>query len=499
VKTRGWDRRSAGCQRRNSDLPFAKPAQGRVDRFAAAAYTHEVSTLPPGPRSILRTTLDVARKPYEAMSRLRERYGDPFSVNAINGKLIVTAEPERIREVFSNKDPDLFEPFASAALTPFFGRNSLLLMQGEPHRRERKLLTPPFHGERMRTYGEIMASAARSAAQAMTPGQPFTAIDLGQRISLEVIIRAVFGVDDPARLGEYADLLKGTLEAALPIFMFAKAFQKAPFGLGPWARYQRVSAQVDELLYRQIAQIRPHAEGREDILSLMLMARYEDGSPMADEHVRDELRTLLIAGHETSAITLAWALERVHRDPAVLERLLAEIDGSDGSAEALAKLPYLGAVIDETLRQRPVIEVVFRKLTKPWRFAGYDLEAGMTIAPALELVHMREDLYPEPTRFRPERMLERKPGPFEFMPFGGGNRRCIGAAFATHQVRIALGTVLREWSLELREPGPVAIVRRSVSLGPENGVRMAMLGSRTRLAVDGSRSARAESGPIAST
>ncbi|MFV8749482.1 cytochrome P450 [Nannocystaceae bacterium ST9] len=435
-------------------------------------------TLPPGPRSTLRTTFDIARKPYEAMLELRRRYGDPFSCSTINGPVVSTAEPELIRELFTHKDTALFEPFASAAMTPFFGASSLLLLEGEAHRRERKLLTPPFHGERMRTYGEIMASAARMAAKALAPGQAFTGLELGQRISLEVIVRAVFGVEDAARVHEHTDALIHTLDAALPIFMFATAFQKAPLGLGPWAKYRRASAKVDELLFRQIAEVRPRAAGREDILSLMLQARYEDGEPMSDEHVRDELRTLLIAGHETTAITLAWALERVHRDPAVLERLLAELDGSEGSAEALAKLPYLGAVIDETLRLSPVVEVVFRKLARPWRFGGYDLPAGVAIAPAINLVHMREDLYPEPERFRPERMLERKPGPFEYLPFGGGHRRCIGAAFAHYEARIALGTVLREWSLALREPGPVAVVRRSVTLGPKTGVRMAMLGPR---------------------
>jgi cytochrome P450 len=442
-------------------------------------YLGAVHTLPPGPRSILRTTVDVARHPYEAMSRMRARYGDPFCMTSINGTVVCTANSDLIREVFANKDPDLFETFATAALTPFFGRKSLLLMHGEPHRRERKLLTPPFHGERMRAYGEIMAQAARSTLRALAPGQQFTGLELGQRISFEVIVRAVFGVEDPARVREYTDALIGALDAALPIFMFARFLQKAPFGLGPWAKYQRASARVDALLDQQIAKVRPQAEGREDILSLMLTARYEDGSTMDDGHVRDELRTLLIAGHETTAITIAWALDRLHRDAAVRERLLAEIDGTDGSAEALAKLPYLGAVIDETLRLCPVVEVVFRKLTKPWRFGGYDLPAGVSIAPAIGLVHMREDLYPEPERFRPERMLERKPGPFELLPFGGGNRRCIGAAFAHYEARIALGTMLREWTLELREPGPVKVVRRSVSLGPATGVRMAMVGPRS--------------------
>lgn len=412
------------------------------------------------------------------MAKARRRYGDPFSMRTINGHVVSTAEPELIREIFTTKDTDRFEPFASEAMTPFFGRQSLLLLQGEPHRRERKLLTPPFHGERMRAYGETIAAVAQRIADAQPRGQTFSALEYAQRVSLEVIVRAVFGVEERARVDEFVAALRRTLDAALPMFMFSAGTHRAPFGLGPWARYQRESARVDELLYRQIAAVRPEAEGREDILALMLRARYEDGEPMRDEHVRDELRTLLIAGHETTATTLAWALELLHRHPDALARLHAELDACSGDVESLAKLPYLGAVVDETLRLRPVIEVVFRKLRAPWRFAGYELPAGIALAPAIMLVHMRDDLYPQPHEFRPERMLERKPSPFEFLPFGGGHRRCIGAAFAHYEAKLVLATLLRAWSLELREPKPVAVVRQSLALGPAGGVRMAVVGAR---------------------
>ncbi|HVI02462.1 MAG TPA: cytochrome P450, partial [Enhygromyxa sp.] len=238
-----------------------------------------------------------------------------------------------------------------------------------------------------------------------------------------------------------------------------------------------LSGEVDRLLYEQIEHVRDRTQGRVDILSLMLDARFDDGEPMSDAHIRDELRTLLIAGHETTAITLAWALYDIHRNPEVRERLLAELDGlgPDAEPEAIAKLPYLGAVIDETLRLHPVVEVVFRVLRKPWKFAGYELPAGMTISPAISLVHRRPDIYPEPERYQPERFLDAKPKPHEYLPFGGGNRRCIGAAFSQFESRIAIGTLLRECEFELLESGEPAVERRSVTLGPKSGVRMRMV------------------------
>lgn len=426
---------------------------------------------------MLLTTYRVATHPLEAMTQMRDRYGDPFLAPMANGPVVLTAEPELIKEIFANRDPELFGVFANEAMHAFLGESSLLLLAGEQHQRERKLLMPPFHGERMRAYAEVMADATREAFSSLRDGQEFRALDHGTRLSLEVIVRAVFGVDERAQIDAHERALRATLDAAKPAFMFSKATQVAPFGLGPWAKYRRLSGEVDRLLYEQIDHVRDRTQGRVDILSLMLDARFDDGEPMSDAHIRDELRTLLIAGHETTAITLAWALYDIHRNPAVRERLLAELDalGPDAEPEAIAKLPYLGAVIDETLRLHPVVEVVFRVLRKPWKFAGYELPAGMTISPAISLVHRRPDIYPEPERYQPERFLDAKPKPHEYLPFGGGNRRCIGAAFSQFESRIAIGTLLRECEFELLESGEPAVERRSVTLGPKSGVRMRMV------------------------
>jgi cytochrome P450 len=357
-------------------------------------------------------------------------------------------------------------------------------MVGDAHRRERKLLMPPFHGERMRAYGTVMVEAARRAFAGVAQGDAFLAIERSTEISLEAIVRAVIGVEEPDRVGAWQRVIRATLEAAKPMFLFSKATQRAPFGLGPWATYLRASKEADRLLYEQIALTRDHPEGREDVLSLMVDARYEDGGSMTDEHIRDEVRTLLIAGHETTSITLAWALYAVHRHPAVKGRLCAELDalGPDSAPDEVARLPYLNAVVDETLRRFPVIEAVFRVLRRPWTFGGYDLPAGIAIGAAIVLVHRREDIYPNPDAFQPERFLEGKPKPYEYLPFGGGSRRCIGAAFSHYESCLALATVLREFELELLESREVAVSRRNVTLGPKGGVRMRMVGPRSRAA-----------------
>jgi cytochrome P450 len=439
-----------------------------------------MSTLPPGSSATLRNTYGFAVRPYETMREMRARYGDPFSASALNGQLVLTAEPELVRELFANRDEELFGVFATDAITPLLGTNSLLTMVGEPHRRERKLLMPSFHGERMRAYGTVMVDAARRAFEDVEPGRPFVAIDRTTEISLEAIVRAVFGVEEQDRVAAWQRAILAVLDAAKPVFMFSKATQRAPFGLGPWGKYLRASAEADRLLHEQIGRTRPHTEGREDILSLMIDARYEDGGAMTDEHIRDELRTLLLAGHETTAITLAWALYAVHRHPEVKAKLLAEVDelGPDPAPDELARLPYLVAVVDETLRRFPIVDSVFRVLRKPLSFGGWELPPGVAIGAAIVLVHRREDLYPDSGAFLPERFLDGKPRPHEYLPFGGGTRRCIGAAFSHYESCLVLATVLREFELELDEPDEVGVARRNVTLGPKGGVGMRMVGPR---------------------
>ncbi len=432
-----------------------------------------MAKLPPGPRSMLLTTIRVARTPTEAMTRYRDRYGDPFFLPMGNGPIVATAQPALIKELFASRDTTLYGSFGFESTRALVGEHTVLLMNGDEHKRERKLLMPPFHGDRMRAYGEVMIEATRAAFSEIDVGDELNALERTTRLSLEAIVRAVFGFSRRDEIKAAQDAVRAMLGAAKPILLFSPKTQIAPFGLGPWATFQKRSRALDELLYEQIRRTREDSEGREDILAMLVRARYEDGGGMADSEIRDELRTLLIAGHETTAVSLAWTLYALHRDPEILARARAEVDalGDDPGPQALSRLPYVGAVIDETLRRYPIVDVVFRKLLRPTSFAGYDLPAGVTLCPAIVLVHRDPSIYPDPLRFDPERFLGKKPRPHEYLPFGGGNRRCIGAAFSLYESRIAVATLLREFEFELLD-GELPAVRKNIVLAPKGGVRL---------------------------
>jgi cytochrome P450 len=297
---------------------------------------------------------------------------------------------------------------------------------------------------------------------------------LTQSISLEVIIRTVFGVASPAEVDAYKATILAAIESASPLVFFFPWLRHEFGGIGPFARLKAAQGRFIALLRRQIAAVRPRAAEREDILSMMLEARYDDGAPMPDAAIVDELRTLLLAGHETTALSLAWALDLVHRDRAVYERLVAELDGLGPapSPEAIAAAPFLEAVCQETLRLYPIVLEVMRTLTRPLTLAGRDLPAGATVTVNILLAHRRPEAYPDPEVFRPQRFLERTYSPFEFMPFGGGPRRCLGAAFALFEMKLVLATILREVALELEDPGLPTPVRRNLTMAPKGGVRM---------------------------
>jgi cytochrome P450 family 110 len=410
----------------------------------------------------------------------KRRYGDTFKVKSVFGPIVITADPEAVRVLFT-ADPDLFEPFQADASAPFLGETSLVLVNGARHRRDRRLLSPPFNGVRMRAYGSVMAECAARAAAAWTPGQPLKMLDITQSISLDVILQAVFGLDDTE--GRTAPLRQAVIEfinAISPSFIFFMALRHDFFGFGPWARFQRASGKLDALLYSLIAARRQEGEGREDILSLMMSARYEDGGAMSDKDLRDELLTLLFAGHETSAIAMAWAFYWLHKDPAELERVRAEIDalGPHPEPDALGALPYLDAVCQETLRIHPIVQDIVRMLKKPLEVGGYTVPAGTALSASVALVHQRADLYPEPERFRPARFIERKFSPFEFLSFGGGARRCIGASFALFEMKIVLATLLGSHRFRLASSAAVGPRRRGLTSGPENGIPMIYEGPR---------------------
>ena len=329
----------------------------------------------------------------------------------------------------------------------------MLLATGDHHKRLRKLMSPPFHGARMRAYGRIMVGAARRAFAGVEPGGRFIVQHKTQAVSLEVIIRAVFGIESRAELEACEQAMVETMEAVHPAFLFAKALQREFFGVGPYAKFTRKRDAALALLDDQIAACRAAPDGREDILAMLTQARDEEGEPLTDLEIRDQLVTLLIAGHETTAIALAWAFYWLHRHPEARARLLeelAELGASvedDDGPERIARLPYLTAVCNETLRLNPIVPDIIRLLKGPLTLGDYTLPAGVAVSPAAALLHQREELYPEPTAWRPERFLDRKFSPFEFLPFGGGHRRCIGAAFALYEMKIVLAAVLSAASI----------------------------------------------------
>jgi len=430
-------------------------------------------SLPPGPPFAALQTLRFVRDAKSFFLGSTRRYGDPFTVHLAIGTAVVTGTPEGIKEIFT-AEPDTFEPFGQKNLGFLIGQHSLILLSGTEHKRERRLLMPPFHGERMRAYGALMQKITLEHTDHLKRGEALVAQDITQRISLDVIIEAVFGVTEPAEVERFRRMLVEYVnEMKAPLIFFS--FLRRPFlGLSPWDRFQRVSARFDRMLQAQIDKRRKSGDEQRDILSLLLGARDEEGKPLSDSDLKDELRTMLIAGHETTAIGMAWALFWIHQNPAVKQKLLDEITalGPTPDPEALSHLPYLDAVCSEALRLYPVLPMVTRRLLKPFSLRGYELSPNMGVFASIILAHNNPDVFPEPQTFRPERFLERKFSPFEYLPFGGGARRCLGAAFALFEMKIALGTLLSRHRLSLVSNRIPRVVRRNLTLGPEGGVPM---------------------------
>lgn len=445
----------------------------------------QTSTLPPGGRSAFLKTLAFGRGQIGVLRDCAREYGPTFTLPTTFGNLVLTADPEGIKEIFT-ADPDTFTPFGVVPLEPLVGANSMLLLAGARHKRERKLLMPPFHGERMRAYGRIMQTTALDAAARLRPGQRFVMQDITQAITFDIILQAVFGMQDPDRIAYFHQLNHTLMTAIRPLFMFFTSLRRE--AVPQWKHYLEVQHEVRGLLQEQINRCRIREGEHDDIIGLMLAARDEQGQPMTDIELQDELLTMIAAGHETTAIGLAWAFFWLHKHPAILRRLLDEIDslGPTPTPEALAKLPYLGAVCDETLRRTPVLPIVPRRVAKPFRLLDWDLPVGTGVGAAVAAVHFDPAIYPEPDTFRPERFLERKFSPFEFLPFGGGHRRCLGAAFASYEMRIVLGSMLGKHCFTLESTAMPGLVRRNVTIAPKGGIVMHYAGE--RVAISGNRS-----------
>jgi cytochrome P450 family 110 len=433
-------------------------------------------TLPPGPKGTLWQTLHFLRDPRGFFAAQFRRYGDPCTLFTAQGPLVITANPELVRTMFT-ADPDTFEPWPVSLLGVFFGERSVIMSAGERHRRDRKLLTPPFHGARMRAYGHIIVEATRDATRTWSGGWRGSVHDATTAISLDVILRAVFGIDQADAHARAETVVRQDVEAIRPSILFVPALRRELLGRGPWSRFVRARRELDALLYREIAARHAHAsrggEAREDILSLIASARYDDGSTMSDGEIRDQLITLLAAGHETTATALAWALYWTHREPAIAADLRAEIAslGEGAEPDAISALPRLDAVCTETLRLHPIVSDVARRLRKPLVFGDYEVPANAGVGVTTATMHYDPRLYPEPERFDPTRFLGTKPPMFGYAPFGGGARRCLGAAFATYEMKLVLATLLTTFDFELLDRNVVPM-RRNVTMGPRGGVRM---------------------------
>lgn len=434
-----------------------------------------MSTLPPGPSSAVLNTLRYVIDPFSAYDRLRHRYGDPVLVPSINGTLVITGAPDGAREVFT-APAETFGVFARDMLLPTFGAASIMMLSGTEHRRERRLLFPQFQLDRVRAHAQIVQDAALRHTESWRPGQRVVMQETARAISQETIIRGVFGVVSEERFARFQDALGVYARASHPSVIFFPALWRSLLGnRGPWRSFQRAATQIHALLSDEIVARKAQSGPSDDVMYLLLQARYENGEPMSDLAIRDELMTLMFAGHTTTAIAMSWAMAWLHRYPEVLAKVRAELATTTGKGpEAFADLPYLEAVCYETLRLHPVVPDVYRLLKKPLTLRGYTVPTGFGVAVSTFLLHTRDDLFPEPRRFRPERFLERKFSAFEFIPFGGGERRCLGASFALYEIKIVLGTLLRRFDLELvlRNENPR---RQGLTMGPARGVPMRVL------------------------
>ncbi|HEY8583570.1 MAG TPA: cytochrome P450 [Capillimicrobium sp.] len=423
-----------------------------------------MSELPPGPRMprALQTLAWVTR-PMPWMERLRARHGDVFTVRiAQEGTWVFLAHPDAVKQVFTGDPEVLHAGQANRILRPWLGDHSVLLLDGQDHLSQRRLLLPPFHGERMQRYGELMTEVAEREVATWPLGEPLRLWPRMQAVTLEIIVRAIFGAEAGERMTRLRERLRHSTEMTTDWRVMTAMATLGPDRYGATRSWRRKIDPVDEVVFEVIRARREagDAEGRDDILSMLLQARHEDGSPMSDQELRDELMTLLVAGHETTATSLAWAVERMLRHPGGMERLR---DGDDD---------FLDAVVKETLRLRPVLPIVVRKLQAPMEIGGWDLPAGVTVAPCIHLVHRREDVYPEPARFRPERFLEHPAGTYTWLPFGGGIRRCLGASFALFEMKAVLRVVARQVTLRAVAPEPEPVRRRAITLTPGRGAEV---------------------------
>ncbi len=397
------------------------------------------------------------------LEQSRARFGEIFTIRiAHEGDWVMVCDPAAVKQVFTG-DPKVFHAGeGNEILRHFLGDNSVLVLDEKAHMSQRRLLLPPFHGERMQGYEQKMTEISAREIAAWPNGTPYKLRPRMQAITLEIILETVFGVHEARRLERLRAALRDFLDLTTDPRLLLPVVLAGPNRVKHFPPFRRRVEGVDALIFEEIAE-RRRAEDlgeREDILSMLVGARHEDGSPMSETEIRDELLTLLVAGHETTATALSWAVERLVRHPEKLERLRAEVLAGEDA--------YLTATIQETLRLRPVIVLVIRKLTEPVEIGGYELPAGARVTPSIHLVHRDPQTYPEPERFLPERFLDNPPGTYTWIPFGGGVRRCLGAAFAQFEMTVVLRELVKAHQIRPARPASERPFRRAITETPRH-------------------------------
>ncbi|MEQ8467740.1 cytochrome P450 [Coleofasciculus sp. E1-EBD-02] len=414
--------------------------------------------------------------PFSYMEACSQNYGDIFTVPLGRkfAPLVFVSNPQALQQILTSdtKEFDASGEY-NELFEPMLGNQSVITLSGKSHRRQRQLMMPPFHGERMKAYGELITEITEQVVHQWEVGKSFSVRSFMQQISLRVILQAVFGLYEGERYHKLEQLLSMMLDqSSTPGRVSALYFPILRQDLGawsPWGRFLRQRQQIDQLISDEINERRDQPDdSRTDILSMLMSARDEAGQPMTDTELRDELMTLLVAGHETTATALTWALYWIHKLPEVRQKLLEELDSLDNpDPSTLFRLPYLNAVCSETLRIYPVGMLTFPRVVRsPVELMGYQLEPDTVLVGCIYLTHQRQDLYPEPKQFKPERFLEYHFSPYEYLPFGGGARRCIGMAFAQFEMKIVLAKILSSCELALANNRPVRPVRRGLVSAP---------------------------------
>ena len=465
-------RADASIQAVETERPGRCPITGEAPapparRFARPSPEPVPSVgLPPGPTTpALVQTLEWVRDPQAFMRRCQSRYGATFTARlGPNTDVVFLSTPDAVKTVFRGSPDVMRMGDINGLFRRVLGRNSLLVLDGDEHLRQRRLLLPPFHGDRVPDHHEAMTAAAEDDVAQWPVGRPFRLQPRMQAMTLHVIVRAVFGMEAGPRRDHMAAMLARLLELNTTLATTLPQLRVELGGVSPWGRLMRCMREVDELVYAEIRRRREQPAGTGDVLSLLLDARDENGDPMSDSDLRDQLLTMLVAGHETTATALAWTFERLLRSPDALATVRDELEtgGTD----------YLDAAIKESLRLRPVVPIAARKLTVPYEVDRTLYPAGTVLMPCIYLLHRNPDIYDAPEAFRPERFLGEQPPPYAYIPFGGGVRRCLGSGFALAEMRAVVGTVLRRVDVRAESPADERAVRRAFTLSPRHGTRV---------------------------